>query len=238
MVIMQKKCTARGLMKTLFFGQKSQWITLIVFSVISLGLLAASAFLGARYGEEDYFMSVFILVMAYYMPCFLVLLFLAVTGNSRFLYSAPLAKRLMTVGLPLLGASICAGITLIAAVLTGISLSLGLTDGNRMSDVLMTCAVASLVILFCFSMYHSAGLGFFGLFFGLLMLVFACSSAIAGQSGWLYRLSHFGFGVPVGIAVVVCIAVYVLGIPLSFWLAEKSYRRRSSRGMVNTQVIN
>lgn len=236
-IIMQKKYSAFDLMTAIFRG-KAQIVCLIVFSVLALAAAAASAFLGEAYGTDDYFISVFILFISYYLPCFLVLLYFTMLAYSRFIFAVPMAKKLMTQTLPLLGAGICAVITLVAVILTGISLSVGLTDGNRMSDVLLVCALLSLVIPLCFSIRNSAGIGIFGCFFGVGMFAFAFVGEVAERTNPLYRLCRYGFGVRVEIAAVACVAAYVIGIPLSIWLAKKSYRVRSSKSMVNFPPAN
>lgn len=235
---MQKKYSAFGLLKTVVFVTKSQLVIWIVFSVLSLALIAASAFLGAATGEEDYFISVFILFLSYYLPCFFVLLFLTLLGNSRFLYSAPMAKKLLTVAVPLVGTAISAVITLLAVILTGISLSAGLVDGNRMSDVLLTCAAVSLVVQLSFSTQNSVGIGILGCVFGFGMLGFVILSEISERGSFMYQLCRYGFGVPTAASAAACIAAYALGIPLSLWLAKKDYRRRSSKRMVNLTPMN
>lgn len=235
---MQKKYSALGLLKTVVFMSKSQLVIWIVFSVISLAMIACSAFLGEAYGEEDYFMSVFVLFLSYYLPCFFVLLFLTLLGNSRFLYSAPMAKKMLTVAVPLVGTAISAVITLLAVILTGISLSAGLVDGNRMSDVLLTCAFVSLVVQLSFSTQNSVGIGILGCVFGVGMLGFAILSEISERGSFMYQLCRYGFGVPTAASAAACIAAYALGIPLSLWLAKKDYRRRSSKRMVNLAPTN
>lgn len=235
---MQKKYSALGLLKTVVFMTKSQLVIWIVFSVIGLALVACSAFLGEAYGEEDYFMSVFILFLSYYLPCFFVLLFLTLLGNSRFLYSAPMAKKMLTVAVPLVGTAISAVVTLLAVVLTGISLSAGLVDGNRMSDVLLTCAFVSLVVQLSFSTQNSVGIGILGCVFGFGMLGLAILSEISERGSFMYQLCRYGFGVPTAVSAVVCIAAYALGIPLSLRLAKIDYRRRSSKRMVNLMPAN
>lgn len=235
---MQKKYSALGLLKTVVFMSKSQLVIWIVFSVIGLAMIAASAFLGEAYGEEDYFMSVFVLFLSYYLPCFFVLLFLTLLGNSRFLYSAPMAKKMLTVAVPLVGTAISAVITLLAVVLTGISLSAGLVDGNRMSDVLLTCAFVSLVVQLSFSTQNSVGIGILGCVFGVGMLGFAILSEISERGSFMCQLCRYGFGVPTAASAAACIAAYALGIPLSLWLAKKDYRRRSSKRMVNLAPTN
>lgn len=235
---MQKKYSALGLLKTVVFMSKPQLVIWIVFSVISLAMIACSAFLGEAYGEEDYFMSVFVLFLSYYLPCFFVLLFLTLLGNSRFLYSAPMAKKMLTVAVPLVGTAISAVITLLAVVLTGISLSAGLVDGNRMSDVLLTCAFVSLVVQLSFSTQNSVGIGILGCVFGVGMLGFAILSEISERGSFMYQLCRYGFGVPTAVSSAACIAAYALGIPLSLWLAKKDYRRRSSKRMVNLAPTN
>lgn len=235
---MQKKYSALGLLKTVVFMTKSQLVIWIVFSVIGLALVACSAFLGKAYGEEDYFMSVFILFLSYYLPCFFVLLFLTLLGNSRFLYSAPMAKKMLTVAVPLVGTAISAVVTLLAVVLTGISLSAGLVDGNRMSDVLLTCAFVSLVVQLSFSTQNSVGIGILGCVFGFGMLGLAILSEISERGSFMYQLCRYGFGVPTAVSAVVCIAAYALGIPLSLRLAKIDYRRRSSKRMVNLMPAN
>lgn len=235
---MQKKCSAFGLLKTVVFMTKSQLVMMIVFSVISLALVACSAFLGEYYGDEDYFASVFILFLSYYLPCFLLLLCMNLLGYSRFLYSVPMAKKLLTVAVPLVGTMVCAVITLLAVALTGISLSVGLVDGNRMSDVLLICAVISLVVQLSFSTQNSVGIGILGCVFGFGLLAFLILTEIAERGSFMYQLCHYGFGVPTAVSAVVCIATYALGIPLSLWLAKKDYRRRSSKRMVNLMPTN
>lgn len=235
---MQKKYSALGLLKTVVFLRKSQLVIWIIFSVFSLALTAASAFLGEAYGEEDYFMSVFILFLSYYLPCFFVLLFLTLLGNSRFLYSAPMAKKMLTVAVPLVGTAISAVVTLLAVVLTGISLSAGLVDGNRMSDVLLTCAFVSLVVQLSFSTQNSVGIGILGCVFGFGMLAFVILSEISERGSFMYQLCRYGFGVPTAVSAAACIAAYALGIPLSLRLAKIDYRRRSSKRMVNLMPAN
>lgn len=235
---MQKKYSAFGLLKTVVFVTKSQLVIWIVFSVLSLALTAVSAFLGAATGEENYFLSVFILFLSYYLPCFFVLLFLTLLGNSRFLYSAPMAKKMLTVAVPLVGTAISAVITLLAVILTGISLSAGLVDGNRMSDVLLTCAAVSLVVQLSFSTQNSVGIGILGCVFGFGMLAFVILSEISERGSFMYQLCRYGFGVPTAASAVACIAAYAFGIPLSLWLAKKDYRRRSSKRMANLTPMN
>lgn len=235
---MQKKYSVLGLLKTVVFMTKSQLVIWIIFSVIGLALVACSAFWGAAYGEEDYFISVFIIYLSYYLPCFFVLLFLILLGNSRFLYSAPMAKKMLTVAVPLVGTAISAVITLLAVVLTGISLSAGLTDGNRMSDVLLTCAAVSLVVQLNFGTQNSVGIGILGCVFGFGMLAFVILCEISERGSFMYQLCRYGFGVPTAVSAGACIAAYALGIPLSLRLAKKDYRRRSSKRMVNLMPTN
>ncbi|MDE7234755.1 MAG: hypothetical protein K2N29_06820 [Ruminiclostridium sp.] len=235
---MNKKYSAFGLLKTVVFTGKAQLVLMIVFFVISLALVACSAFLGAAYGDEDYFISVFILFLCYYLPCFLLLLCLNLQGFSRFLYSAPMAKKMLTTAVPLVGTAISAVITLLAVVLTGISLAAGLVDGNRMSDVLLVCAVVSLFVQLCFTTQNSGGLGLFGCVFGFGMLAFVILSEISERGSFMYQLCRYGFGVPTAVSAAACIAAYALGIPLSLWLAKKDYRRRSSKRMVNLTPTN
>ncbi len=235
---MQKKCSAFGLLKTVVFMTKSQLVMMIVFSVISLALVACSAFLGEYYGDEDYFVSVFILFLSYYLPCFLLLLCMNLLGYSRFLYSVPMAKKLLTVAVPLVGTMVCAVITLLAVVLTGISLSAGLVDGNRMSDVLLVCAAISLVVQLSFSTQNSVGIGILGCVFGFGMLAFVILTEISERGSFMYQLCRYGLGVPTAVSAAACIAAYALGIPFSLWLAKKDYRRRSSKRMVNLMPAN
>lgn len=235
---MNKKYLALGLLKTVVFMKKSQLVVWIVFFAIGLALVACSAFLGEANGKEDYFMSVFILFLSYYLPCFFVLLFLTMLGNSRFLYSAPMAKKMLTVTVPLVGTTVCAVVTLLAVVLTGISLSVGLVDGNRMSDVLLICGIVSLIVQLCFSVQNSGGIGVFGCIFGFGMLAFVILTEISERGSFMYQLCRYGFGVPTAASAVVCIAAYALGIPLSLWLAKIDYHRRSSKRMVILTPMN
>ncbi|MCM1336014.1 MAG: hypothetical protein NC084_01390 [Bacteroides sp.] len=232
------KQTAGGLIRSILFQSTGYRVMLIVFSALGAAMTCACAFLGAYIGDEDYFTSVFFLVLAYYLPNFMVLLSFSLMGSSRFLYAAPMAKKAITVGLPLLGAAICAVQTVLAVGTTAVGLTLGLTDGNRMSDTLAVCAATSFLLLLCYALYQVGGAGFLGLAFGILMFVFSIGTEVTIPGSALDRLCRYGFGLPTWLSAILLVAAFAVGIPLSVAIAKKCYRRRSSRAMVGLPPVN
>lgn len=235
---MQKKNSALRLVKMFLFHEKLSTVIMIVCSAVGVGMIAASAFLGASYGDTDYYTSVYILFLAFYLICLFPMVFLINVIYSRFFYSTPRAKKAMTVTNPMIIAGLCAAVTVLSVVLTGISFSVGLVDGNRMSDVLLVCAACSFLIMTCYSLGNSTGQGLLGLVFGIGMLFFAFVSAVPEPQGsWTYRLCCYGLGVPAELAAVLCALAFAVGIPLSLCLARIGYRRRSSKAMVNLTPV-
>ncbi len=220
------------MLKIMMLTAKGSKAYFVFCAIVALCMPVVSSFFGSKAGEEDYLMSVFCLIYSLILPMMfgMLVLFTQIT-STRFLYSVPQSREVMTRAIPLGAAGYCGTFTLLCVLMTGISLSVGMTDGNRMSDTLLFCAGGTLLILIAVSLFNGIGMGLLGIFFGVSTIVLLFLEEVPNSE--FRTVFRYGFGVPTAVSAVLCVGAFALGTVLSLWIAEKSYHARSSKSMID-----
>lgn len=209
--------------------------TLLIFNIVTLlmglAMCLLSAFAGELTGDEDYLLSIYSCSMAY---CFSALGFtlLSTFTNTKFFHSSPYAEKICTRLIPVLCFILNLIIAVFAVIPTGISLSLGITDGNRMSDLLICVSLGCFLSQLGSSFAVASVTGV--IFYNINLIPFILITFLTGtESPALAELLKYGFGVPLYISVIIFAAAAIGSFILSIPAAKISYKRRSTKRMIN-----
>ena len=219
----------------LFFTMLKQnrliWIS-VLFIALSVAMMVLVGVEGDMMGDEEHLLSASFTGFGYYMTFFGMTFLFAGLANNRFFISCPDSKAVFTKVIPTLGGII--NLVILAISLTAVFL--GGSAEFMLSDVLLFNAMgilftqlamgvvniqfSFLLVYFCFIPY--------------MLLIFTTEES---SNEFLYNLHLYGFGVPAEISAVICAAVYVISLLVSFKLAKFAYSKRTVK-MMNAVAQN
>ncbi len=202
----------------------------------TVAIIAFTAFLGEKDGNEEYMLSVYMASLATFFMSIPIIIAFIQFSSSRFLYSTPQSRDIITKGIPISGALLYGEIIIVSVVLTAISLAVGLTDGNRMSDMLLIMTFHTFLYMIVLPLPRGMGIGIIGILLGLNSIFMSLISELIKNSSVGYNIMLHGFGVPLWISVFVCICVFALGLLISLLISKKSYKTRNAKNMVNVML--
>ena len=200
-------------------------VFIIVFTLCAAILTVCIAFDSAGYGDEDYISKIDMTAVVFLMLTYSAVMLFGVGGiySSRFFYSLPCARKLMTRTVPTMFSAILFAVTVLEMILNVVSFSCGIASIQQISDILVLSAICTLVTQLSFaSCWYFAPLIDAILMIGL----FSCEGIPA-----LKEFSKHGFGFSVTAAVCIYLAVFAAGYGLSLAIAGGAYRRRSTKRM-------
>ena len=199
-----------------------------MFVFFGVGLIALSAFAGAPMGSEDYIISIVSCSMGMSF-IYLFFVFAFATWNCRFLYSCPAAEEIFTKIIPRLYLFTSVAVSVLCVVLTAVSIGTGLTDGNRISDLLICLSYSAFVC--------QIASGLIGTRIAILLtyagsLPFMISSIISDYaSPAVKNILENGLGIPVHISAIILVVSIAAGYIISLILAKRIYKKRSTARM-------
>ncbi len=200
-------------------------VFIIIFTLCAIILTACIAFDSAGYGDEDYISEIDVTAAVFLMFVYSAVMLFGVGGvySSRFFYSLPCARKLMTRTVPTIFSGILFAVTVLEMIFNVVSFSCGIASICQISDILVLSAICTLVVQISFvSCWYFAPLIDAILMIGL----FACEGIPAFR-----EFSTHGFGFSVPAAVCIYLAVLAAGYGLSLAIASGAYRRRSTKRM-------
>lgn len=214
-----------GIIRVMLRGNTFVKVFIIIFTLCAIILTACIAFDSAGYGDEDYISEVDMTAVVFLMFTYSAVMIFGVGGvySSRFFYSLPCARKLMTRTVPTMFSGILFAVTGFEMILNIISFSCGIASICKISDILILSAICTLAAQISFvSCWYFAPLIDAILMIGL----FSCEGIPA-----LKEFSKHGFGFSVTAAVCIYLAVFAAGYGLSLAIAGGAYRRRSTKRM-------
>lgn len=201
------------------------WIAaiLIIMGILMLVLVGVE---GDMMGDEEHLLSASFTGFGYYMTFFgLYFIFTGLT-NNRFFISCPDSKTVFTRVIPTLGGII--NLVILAISLTAVFL--GGSAEFMLSDVLLFNAMGIL--------FTQLAMGVVNIQFSFLLVYFCfipytilIFTTEESANEFLHNLHLYGFGVPAEISAVICAAVYVISLLVSFKLADFAYSKRTVKLM-------
>lgn len=219
----------------LFFTMMKQnkliWIAaiLIIMGVLMLVLVGVE---GDMMGDEEHLLSASFTGFSYYMTFFGMIFLFAGLTNNRFFISCPDSKTVFTRVIPTLGGII--NLVILAISLTAVFL--GGSAEFMLSDVLLFNAMGIL--------FTQLAMGIVNIQFSFLLVYFCFIPYMVliftteeSTNEFLHNLHLYGFGVPAEISAVICAAVYVISLLVSFKLADFAYSKRAAK-MMNAVAQN
>ncbi len=213
-----------GSFATALFG-----IFFIGFGII---MICLSAFLGEQTGNEGYFLSIAVVCMG--MTFIYLFGYLSSANfNSRFFFSCPQSETIITKLMPRISLICAVSVSAFSIILTTISIAIGITDGNRISDLMLCLSFTTFV---CQLASGSVGTKTLILLTYLGALPFFIISLINDtQNPTLAYIFTNGFSVPVYISAIVLLASIVISFFISLKLARRTYAKRSAKTMYISQ---
>lgn len=214
-----------GIIRVMLHGNTFVKVFIIIFTLCAIILTACIAFDSAGYGDEDYISEIDMTAAVFLMFVYSAVMLFGVGGvySSRFFYSLPYARKLMTRTVPAIFSGILFAVTVLEMIFNVVSFSCGIASVRQISDILVLSAICTLVvqISFVFCWYFAP------LIDAILMIgLFSCDGIPA-----LKEFSKHGFGFSVPAAVCIYLAVFAAGYGLSLAIAGGAYRRRSTKRM-------
>lgn len=222
--LLKKMIMNIGSFTTALFG-----ICFIGFGII---MICFSAFLGEQTGNEKYFLSIAVVCMG--MTFIYLFGYLSSANfNSRFFYSCPQSETIITKLIPRISLICAVSISAFSIILTTISITIGITDGNRISDLMLCLSFTAFV---CQLASGSVGTKKLILLTYLGILPFFIVSLINDtQNPTLAHIFTTGFSIPVHISAIVLLASIVISFFISLKLARRTYANRSAKTMYISQ---
>lgn len=214
-----------GMIRVMLHGNTFVKVFVITFTLCAIILTACIAFDSTGYGDADYISKIDMTAVIFLMFVYSAVMLFGVGGvySSRFFYSLPCARKLMTRTVPTIFSGILFAVTVLEMILNIISFSCGIASVQQISDILVLSAICTLVTQLSFvSCWYFAPLIDAILMIGL----FSCDGIPA-----LKEFSKHGFGFSVTAAVCIYLAVFAAGYGLSLAIAGGAYRRRSTKRM-------
>lgn len=214
-----------GIIRVMLHGNTFVKVFIIIFTLCAIILTACIAFDSAGYGDEDYISEIDMTAAVFLMFVYSAVMLFGVGGvySSRFFYSLPYARKLMTRTVPAIFSGILFAVTVLEMIFNVVSFSCGIASVRQISDILVLSAICTLVTQLSFvSCWYFAPLIDAILMIGL----FSCDGIPA-----LKEFSKHGFGFSVTAAVCIYLAVFAAGYGLSLAIAGCAYRRRSTKRM-------
>lgn len=203
-------------------------VTSAIFVIFGIALIALSAFAGEPMGDEEYFISIASCSMGMSFV-FLFGTFSFLVWNCRFFYSCPAAEEIITKTIPKISLFVAIAASILCVVLTAVSIGTGITDGNRISDLLICLSYSAFVC--------QIAAGMIGARMTILItyggaLPFMISSMISDNaSPAVKHILENGFGVPVQISAIILVVSIAAGYIISLILAKRIYKKRSTARM-------
>ena len=207
------------------------WVSaiLIIMGILMLVLVGVE---GDMMGDEEHLLSASFTGFSYYMSFFGMTFLFAGLTNNRFFVSCPDSKAVFTRVIPALGGII--NLVILAISLTAVFL--GGSAEFMLSDVLLFNAMGILFTQLAMGAVniHLSFLLAYYYFIPYTILIFTTEES---TNEFLHNLHLYGFGVPAEISAVICAAVYVISLLVSFKLADFAYSKRAVK-MMNAVAQN
>lgn len=213
------------LLFTMMKQNKLIWIAAIL-TIMGVLMLVLVGVEGDMMGDEEHLLSASFTGFGYYLNFFgLYFIFTGLT-NNRFFMSCPDSKAVFTKVIPALGGII--NLVILAISLTAVFL--GDSAEFMLSDVLLFNAMGIL--------FTQLAMGVVNIQFSFLLIYFCYIPYMVliftteeSSNEFLHNFHLYGFGVPAEISAVICAAVYVISLLVSFKLAKFAYGKRTVKLM-------
>ena len=207
------------------------WIS-VLFIALSVAMMVLVGVEGDMMGDEEHLLSASFTGFGYYMTFFGMTFLFAGLTNNRFFMSCPDSKAVFTKVIPTLGGII--NLVILAISLTAVFL--GGSAEFMLSDVLLFNAMGIL--------FTQLAMGIVNIQFSFLLMYFCFIPYMVliftteeSTNEFLHNLHLYGFGVPAEISAVICAAVYIISLLVSFKLADFAYSKRTVK-MMNAVAQN
>lgn len=199
-----------------------------MFVFFGVGLIALSTFAGAPMGNDEYIISIASCSMGMSF-IYLFFVFAFATWNCRFFYSCPAAEEIITKIIPRLYLFTSVAVSILCVVLTAVSIGTGITDGNRISDLLICLSYSAFVCQIAAGMIGSRMTILLTYAGSLPFMLFSLISDYTSPS--VRHILANGFGIPVYVSVAIIAVSIAAGYIISRILAKNSYKNRSTARM-------
>lgn len=228
---MKNTKNAWKLLFTMLKQNRLIWVSaiLIIMGILMLVLVGVE---GDMMGDEEHLLSASFTGFGYYLNFFGMTFLFAGLTNNRFFVSCPDSKAVFTKVIPALGGII--NLVILAISLTAVFL--GDSAEFMLSDVLLFNAMSIL--------FTQLAMGIVNIQFSFLLMYFCfipygllIFTTEESTNEFLHNLHLYGFGVPAEISAVICAAVYVISLLVSFKLADFAYSKRAVK-MMNAVAQN
>lgn len=214
---------------------RSLVVFICIFMLLGVATTAISAFAGEPMGDKEYLASISAVSLGMFLS---TMTLTAIYGaqNTRFYHSCPQAECMNTRVQPVVQSLFSIIFTVLAFILSAIAMKMGILDGNRLSDTLLCCAFSSVMcqLASAFSgapaiiiIAYTAALPFYA--------VGMTSDKITNSA--LTQIYTRGFGLPLYASVIIYTLALFISLLLSFKLAERSYKKRSTATMAAPSII-
>ncbi|MBR4112917.1 MAG: hypothetical protein IKK53_07780 [Ruminiclostridium sp.] len=228
---MKNTKNAWKLLFTMMKQNKLIWIAAII-TIMGVLMLVLVGVEGDMMGDEEHLLSASFTGFGYYMTFFGMLFLFVGLANNRFFMSCPDSKTVFTKVIPTLGA-------IVNLVILTISLSAVFLGGSAeymLSDVLIFNALGILFTQLATAVVN-VQMGFLLIYVCFVPYTLLIFTTEESTNEFLHNLHLYGFGVPAEISAVICAAVYVISLLVSFRLAEFTYGKRTVK-MMNAVAQN
>ncbi len=207
---------------------RSMLIISAIFAVFGIALIALSAFAGEPMGNEEFFISISACCMGMTF-IYLFFIFSFAIWNCRFFYSCPAAEEIITRVIPRISLFVSIAFSILCVVLTAISIGTGITDGNRISDLLICLSYSAFVCQIAAGMIGSRMTILITYAGSLPFMLFSLISDYTSPS--VRHILANGFGAPVYVSAAIIVVSITAGYIISRILAKRSYRKRTTARM-------
>ncbi len=228
---MKNTKNAWKLLFTILKQNRLIWIS-VLFIALSVAMLVLVGVEGDMMGDEEHLLSASFTGFSYYMSFFGMTFLFAGLTNNRFFMSCPDSKAVFTRVIPALGGIVNLAILAISLI----SVFLGGSAEFMLSDVLLFNALGILFTQLAMGVV-CVQLGFLLVYFCFIPYMLLIFTTEDSTNEFLHNLHLYGFGVPAEISAVICAAVFVIGLLVSFKLAEFAYSKRTVK-MMNAVAQN
>ena len=222
---MKNTKNAWKLLFTMLKQNRLIWIS-AVLTLLGIAMLVLVGIEGDMMGDEEHLLSASFTGFGYYMTFFGMNFLFVGLANNRFFISCPDSKTVFTRVIPALGGII----NLVILAISLLSVFLGGSAEFMLSDVLLFNAMGIL--------FTQLAMGIVNIQFSFLLIYFCfipytilIFTTEESANEFLHNLHLYGFGVPAEISAVICAAVYVISLLVSFKLAKFAYSKRTVKLM-------
>ena len=219
------------LLFTMMKQNKLIWIAAIL-TIMGVLMLVLVGVEGDMMGDEEHLLSASFTGFGYYMSFFGMTFLFAGLTNNRFFISCPDSKTVFTRVIPTLGGIV----NLVILTISLTAVFLGGSAEFMLSDVLLFNAMGILFTQLAMGLVN-VQMSFLLVYFCFIPYMVLIFTTEESSNEFLHNLHLYGFGVPAEISAVICAAVYVISLLVSFKLADFAYSKRTVK-MMNAVAQN